>query len=80
MLINYIQIILKCCVCFYVLQNATDLEVKYNEVTDKLDKKYTETQAAKLRAQDLRERARKLFQETYEKLANLRSKIFGFVS
>ena len=59
------------CVWF---QDATDLEDKYNQVSTQLDSKYNETRSAKVRADRLRDRASKLYQDTYEKLQRLSGK------
>ena len=56
--------------CFQ--QDANDLEDKYNDVASQLDAKYNETRQAKDRADRLRDRAAKLYQDTYEKIERLR--------
>ncbi len=55
-----------------LFQDANDLEDKYNDVANQLDSKYNETRQAKDRADRLRDRAAKLYQDTYEKLERLR--------
>ncbi len=59
---------------FLFLQDATDLEDKYNTVASQLDSKYNDTRNAKNRADKLRDRAAKLYQDTYEKIEKLRGK------
>ena len=61
-------------------QDANDLEDKYNEVASQLDAKYNETRQAKDRADRLRDRAAKLYQKTYEKVGQLRSKGLNLVT
>ncbi len=58
--------------CSQLFQDANALEDKYNDVATQLDAKYNETRQAKDRADRLRDRAAKLYQDTYEKIERLR--------
>jgi len=55
------------------LQNANDLENKYNDASEKLEAKYNETQDAKMRADDLKAKAATLYQNTYQRVQELLS-------
>ena len=57
-----------------LFQDANDLEDKYNNVASQLDAKYNETRQAKDRADRLRDRAAKLYQDTYSKIERLKGK------
>jgi len=52
--------------------DAVDLENKYKEASDSLGAKYNETKVTKDRADGLRDRASRLYQEQYEKLERLK--------
>ena len=55
-----------------VLQDALDLERSYNSTTAELNRKYDETQALKRRADDLRDRAKLLYEDYFYKQESLK--------
>ena len=54
------------------LQDALDLERSYNSTTAELNRKYDETQALKRRADDLRDRAKLLYEDYFYKQESLK--------
>lgn len=64
--------------CFVLLlcQDAKDLEMKYTEVSQKLEVKVNETRIAKERADSLKERASVMYQNIYSKFQTLQGIFF----
>lgn len=58
-----------------MIQDANELQTKYNEVSRQLEMKYNETRIAKERADVLKDRASEMFTSIKSKVDNLRGNV-----